>query len=799
MLRRFHRWPDLVIIIVLALLPGLYFWRLLAPNPVDRLSIRPGDFTEQYFPLRAYTAREWVNGRVPLWNPALFGGQPALADIQSGALYPPHVLQALVLGWAGLGFPLEAQNWQMIAHFSWAAVGAYFLGRHLARYWRGSNADPAPGRAGPASGVLAILEPEPSEIVDRQVRQVGVIVSISFTYGGYLTGFPVQQLTILAVSAWLPWLIWLLSITLDRVVEAEPRWRATLAAAGWTGLVFGLSILAGHPQTTLYVFYISLAYTGFRAMLVWRRTTGGRGLGRAAAVAGHWLLAIILGLALAAAQVLPTVEFIRHSLRADLDYEAVARGLPLNELTAIVYPGFFGGSPQYVGIVTLVLVGVALAIGWPRRETWFWGGLGLAGLGLGLGGHTFLYPLFYLLAPGFDAVRQQERAFLIYSLAASILAGQGALALARPIPTPLRTGWRRFQHGLGRAALVALALTGPYIYGSTVSRIRGDEVNLMFGVLRHHVFGLMILAGTLALMALRPKRRFWRRWGLLLVAGWSAFNLFSINWRFNLERPPAGGAFTPDAMVQFLKAETARQAEPLRVASNGLLPGGHNAASVYGLLDVTGNTPLQLASGASLAAQTPSWRYWQLMSIHYVVDARLFDDPGLQRIMEADQLQVYAVTDPFPFARLVYDVMNVPDPVLAQEMLTSDAMDLVRQAVLSGSWGSGWSPTPSRDPAGTVSIDEYEPTGVRLIVDVPADALLVLSQIYYPGWQATVDGHRVDLLAVNLVFQGVPLRAGSHTIQISYKPASFRWGAILSGLGVILTGALIGAGRYRRR
>src|SRR5512134_2446753 len=124
-------WPDTLLILLLALLPGLFFWRLLTPNPADHMAIAAGDFTEQYFPLRAFAAQEWVRGHIPLWNPYLFGGQPALADIQSGALYPPHVLEALLLGWSGLllgrniGFPLWALELQVIFHFSLAAVGTY--------------------------------------------------------------------------------------------------------------------------------------------------------------------------------------------------------------------------------------------------------------------------------------------------------------------------------------------------------------------------------------------------------------------------------------------------------------------------------------------------------------------------------------------------------------------------------------------------------------------------------------------------------------------------------------------------
>jgi hypothetical protein len=49
--RQKRYWPDVAIVIFLALLPALFFWRLIAPNPADRMSIPAGDFTEQYYPL----------------------------------------------------------------------------------------------------------------------------------------------------------------------------------------------------------------------------------------------------------------------------------------------------------------------------------------------------------------------------------------------------------------------------------------------------------------------------------------------------------------------------------------------------------------------------------------------------------------------------------------------------------------------------------------------------------------------------------------------------------------------------
>jgi hypothetical protein len=776
--------PDVLIILLLILLPLLFFWRLLTPKPEDRLGIVEGDFTEQYFPLRAFTAREWVNGRVPLWNPALFGGQPALADPQSGALYPPHVLQALVLGWRGVGFPVWALEQQMIAHFSIAGVGAYLLGL----YWAGQ------------SGVRR-----------KSARLMGLVLALTFTYSGYLTGFPVQQVTILQVSAWLPWVMLALSRTLDMALK-QAGWRVTLGYAAWTGLAFALAILAGHPQTVMYIFYLSLAYALFAAFrsrsLAENRLSNKAGTLAITAqawskprflnwqvwgiVLAFWAISLGLGGMIAAAQLWPTLEFIRHSLRVGLSFQAVSQGLPLSELVSILYPGYFGGSPEYVGILPLVLIAVALVlIRSPLRPTiLFWLGVGLLAMLLAFGSNTFLYPLFYLLAPGFDAVRQQERVFLLYSFAAATLAGYGALALSLPISRASRLTWQTFQRNLYRLAAVALALTGLFIYGATASNERGDEVNLFFGVLRHHIFGLILLGGCLLLLALRP-RRLWRRWwGTGLVAGWIMFNLFSINWQFNLAPPPEPPLFTPVGTSLFLIEHAAAQPQPVRIASAGLLREGNNAASVFGLEDVTGNTPLQLANVADFTEKMPAWRYWQLMNVLYVVSKRDIDGPGLARRYEAEGIKVFEVGDPFPRARVVHQIIAGDDFMI----LAQDETDLKTTALISPD--VSFSVSPSDEPS-TAFITTAQPGYLAIEVEASGDGLLALSQIDYPGWQATLDGSPTKIYRTNGIFQGVFVPSGQHQVVLTFAPASFRWGGWISLIGLLLVAGFILIGRRK--
>ncbi|MCQ3978213.1 MAG: hypothetical protein DPW09_32710 [Anaerolineae bacterium] len=736
-----------------------------------------------------------MGARLPLWNPYLFGGQPALADIQSGALYPPHLLQSLILGWTGLGFPLWALELQAIAHFSLAAVGTYLFIRSY----------------------LLASSPHPLLASPRRVRFGGLMASLAFTYGGYLTGFPVQQLTILETSAWLPWVMWAISAaarppTFDQKqaithknISPAPLLPRTLAPY-WGALAFAMALLAGHPQTVLYIFYLSLAYTLFITFNEFMSQRTAQTKLTFILHPSSFILMIVLGVCLAAAQLLPTREFIAHSLRADLSYQAVSAGLPLNEFIAILYPGFFGGSPQYVGIVSLVLIALALTIRPPRRALrarqpdprppiLFWAGAGLVSLLLAFGGNTFLYPLFYLLMPGFEAVRQQERAFLIYSFSAAVLTGYGAFFLTGPLPKLARSAFTRFERRLRWVAALALALTAFFIYGSAAATARGDEVNLFYGVLWHHLFGLIILGGMLLLLLLRSRGWLRRPWGMALLALWLAFNLFTVNWRFNLEKPTNPPPFTPNGIVQFLQtnlptlrlrsgqalqpfdfAQDKPSNLPTRIVSGGLLPGGNSAASVYNLQDLTGNTPLQLASVENFMRQMPSWRLWQLLSVRYIVDSRNIADAGLRLVFEEGDLKIFEMGDPFPRAWFVGNIEVIAGDNEAISRLASDDFDLRRTAVV---------PTPlalpPTDPtASTVTILALDPNYLQAQANVSGRQLLVFSQIFYPGWQAKIDSQPAELLRVNIIQQGVVVPEGQHTVELVFSPTSFWLGAAIS-------------------
>ena len=726
---------EALIVLALLLLPLLFWWQLWALDPADRAVIPEGDFSGQYYPLQLFAARELAAGRLPTWNPYLNAGQPGLADIQTGFYYPLNLLPNLVLVLLGLSYGLSLLTAQVLVHFSLASLFTYLFVRHLAR------------RAGariPAA------------------RFAGAVAALTFTYAGYLTSFPVQQLTILETAVWLP----LVLFFMDRSFQH----RRPLPQILLSGAALGCALLAGHPQTAMYVVYATLAYGLFLTWSTPKEAAGSRRGAFLARLAYRVLLPLAVAVGLAAAQLVPTLGFILRSTRAGLDYQAVSWGFPLAEATHLLYPGYFGGSPQYVGILPPILAIVALFLKRARRDVAFWMVLGVVALVLAFGGHTFLYAAAYLLAPGFAAVRNQERIIVLFGLAVAVLAGYGALVLVQPIPRLVRRGFCHFVQGLRWASVAFLALTAVWFFGFLQGQQQAVDVNLFEGVLRHHVLILLVLAGTALLFSLRGRAR--RGWLMALALGLIWLNLFTVNWRFNLAEGSAGGPFPASETVAFLKG----QPGTFRISSAGLLPGGSSAGIVYEVEDITGNTPLRLEAFQQFEDRVESWRRWQLLNVGYVLSEQDLAGPGLELVYEEEQVKVYRVGDPLERAWLVYRTVGATGTE-AFDLINAADFDPRAVAVLPP--GSEATLPPGAGGAtGSVRVREHLPGRLEMQVETSQAGLLIASQVFYPGWRAVVDGQPVAIYQVDQLLQGIPVEAGTHCVELSYH--SSIWPAVIS-------------------
>lgn len=381
-------------------------------GPAGRV-IAGGDLFTYFYPYWAEAARALRAGRLSFWNSYLFMGVPLLANSQAGVLYPLNWPFWLLLP------PHTALHWSALLHLWLAGSGTYLY-----------------------AGVSL-----------RLGRWGAWTAGVAFALGGYL-GAQVEHINQLQALAWLPWAF----LLYDQALEGKRRRHIGLA------VVIGLMLLAGHTQSA----FISLVGLGVAALVPRAGVSPGRRLGVLTGAA-------VLGALLAAAQLVPTAELARHSVRSG--------GLPFNErLSFSLSPLYLARAllptygqpvaPEHLEYVAFIgVTGLLLALHSSlfmvlssRFTSPLW--LSLTGLFLALGLYNPLYLLLARFVPGFAHFRAPARWLALWAFGAAALAGMGLDRIARSS-----------QDASGRRMYLTLApLALLFLWGALGGWIGGQDV-----------------------------------------------------------------------------------------------------------------------------------------------------------------------------------------------------------------------------------------------------------------------------------------------------------------------------------
>ena len=204
-----------------------------------------------------------------------------------------------------------------------------------------------------------------------------------------------------------------------------------------------------------------------------------------------------------------------------------------------------------------------------------------------------------------------------------------------------------------------------------------------------------------------------------------------------------------------------------------------------------------------------------LAGVRYVIDTRGEADPSAgiwTMVPKPDRagLAALAVAREFPGVR-IYELPAVlprayfvgaagaraiapADPVAALAVMQREALDY-RHIVLLETESLPWptagaTPVPGEARQGMVAIEQYRHDRLRMRVVASEPGYLVLSNLWYPGWRATVDDTATDILPANYALQAVPVAAGEHRVVLRYLPWSF-YGPLLLTLGSLVLSALL--------
>lgn len=737
---------DFSAVILLTILPAFFFWRFLTPNAADAVSFPAGDFTNLHYPYRLFETRELLQGRLPLWNPYVFGGTSSLGDIQYGIFYPLNIISSLLLGRDGLA-PIDLTV-QVTAHFSLAGILTYLLARRVLKS-----------------------------------RSGAIVSALVFTYSGYLTSFPVQQVIVLQTSIWLPAIL----LFLDKGIGER-----SLSSFAIAGIFTAVAISVGHPQTFAYVFVGISAYAAFRT---WTAIRNGRGVSARGSAADRirvdWrtvvfglVLFLAIAFGLAGAQLVPSFEHLQLTERMAVDYEYVERGFPLRESAGLLFPTMSGGKFMYVGILPLLLAFVAFLSPRERQQKIFWLVLGCFTLLFSFGGQTFLHAAAYMIVPGFKFFRDQERIIFLFAFAIAVLSGYGARAVGDELVNSdfasemrrrlaVQTSWLRW----GALLILAFGLAAFLSYAGATG-----EQKASLGELSDRAFLTLVLfaISVIALhLSLQGAPRTYLSAALLISI--ILFDLFSTNWRNNVGPARPEGLFPLTKTISRIKAD---RAEMFRISSEGLLPGHGSAGSVYEIEDIVGDSPLELRQHRAFEKNVEEIRRWQLLNVKYVLTKRKFNDDKLIPVMQEDQINVYELAPNLRLPRAFIVHRAVVAQSNDEEFRAIKSMDPRAEVVLPKAPPL---PLPGEPSSGsTATIVERRSDRIELRTLSTANGLLVLSEVFYPGWKAFVDGQPVEVLRANYLLRAVPVEKGSHRVDLVYDPPSLRSGAIVSGASALI-------------
>lgn len=737
--------------------------------------------SDQYiagFAFREFAAAALREGNgFPLWNPYLFGGMPYVAAMHGDIFYPTFLLRMIM--------PTDvAMTWGFIIHVFLAGLFTFIFLRSLGLGFFGSLVG---GLAYMMSGNVAGL--------------------VSPGHDGKLY-----------LSALLPMTLFLVV----RGVRDGRHW-----AWGALAVTIGLAVLSPHPQLLQYMLLVAgalglfLAFADTGAGVLPRPVA----IRRLAASAG----AVILGGAMGAIQYLPVREYVAWSPRALGKgwADATSYSMPPEEMVNFWVPQFSGVldrywgvngihlHSEYIGVAVIILAALAFAKGRlvvSRKLVWFFTGVFVVALLWALGGNTPFYRLVYAIVPGTKFFRAPSTMLYVVSFAAAVLAAFGAeRAVHRDIGRRFLIVWSVVVLSVGAIGAIGgltnlgVAVAQPEL----VDRVMANDAATRAGALRSTLFGAM----ALTCLFLLATGRIGREAGGYLLAGIVAVDLWSVERMYFRFSPPASVTFAADSTIAYLTT----QPEPARVlpfatpavGRDPFLRGDalmtHRVRSVLGYHGNELGRYQQLAYTQGAIANP---NFWHLLNVQYILsDAEDLGVSGITKVVGpvknafGTTVYLHKMAEEYPAAWVAPAIVKATDEEMLGTVL--DPRFDVRRAALFDTAAAVKAvqltalPDPIPVKARTT---RFDPGAIDVELDQPAPngSALLVSENYYPGWSAVVDGKPAAIGRADMTLIGVELPAGARKIELRFTSQPYEKGktvtivALLLALGWWAAGGVLG-------
>lgn len=747
-----------------------FIWKVQAEKVGIQTAQNPllSDVALYYYPYADYAIKRLSHGEFPLWNPYILTGTPFFATTQAAVLDPINLLTFT----AG---PFAYWTWAALLRLTMLGLTTFGFARALGR---SMSAGMAAGAVFMACGFVAVW----------------------------------LNYSVVTTLAWLPALFW---ATTRLIQTGRMVW-----VAG-TALCIGGLLLGGHPETQFLIGLMWGLYSLYSLFIARKqRPNIEHPARRLAPLAG----AVVLGVAISAVQTFTFLDLLLSSNAISQRNTPVAPfdlGQSALRLVVLFFPNFsgtplrgnywpgewtnFNEQSGYFGLLALALATLGTVYWWRRDRIvpFFAGGIVLA-------------VLLAIRAPGFHLVRALPifnvghgvRWIIILSFFGAVLTAYGIDALFAI--RPRTNGARNIALALSVAALSALGFLLVQYIGIRAAnwdqawhpQITHVKMAFLFSPLRMTMYWpvAFLAAGAVVLLAwwrgLFPRAAMITLLALLMYA-----DLWTFGSQYN-PVTPKNAIYPKTGAIKYLEKNLGHDRF---VGALGMA--WPNTSMLFGLRDVRGYEDvvdqnyfslygtfryiLMAAKSKDLELTPAQNRALQVGSVDYLLTPRkprVGRDPSqykgvFQEQSEKARVAIYQNAGALPRAYIVFNTEITADMQTATNRVLDPKYDPHRSVVLTGQ------AEPLKGPAlsaGAVPVTwlKDEPEEIVLKATLPTAGYLVLTDNYASGWEATIDNNPSPIIRANVVYRGVFIPPGTHTVRFRYRPPLFYAGAIISAVGI---------------
>lgn len=708
------------------------------------------DVIRQIYPWRVLAIDLFKQGLLPLWNIFSFAGTPLMANLQSSVFYPINILFFFLpnqLAWLGyiLLQPIMATLFMYL-------------------FIRSCN----------LSKIAAL------------------IAGLGFAFFGYVMVW--FEMGIIGHTAlYLPLILW----ALQRFSQTSKSFYLGFIALG----IF-FSILAGHAQTAVYCILMATLYL---LVILFPKLKN----------KARWqsLLALFLGILLASIQILPTLELMIYSARdstnsAETFFNYI---IPWSHLAMLLAPDFFGNPAagnfwgkdyaefmSYSGIVILLFAVIGFYVYHDKKIIRFY--LLTAIIATLIAFYEPMARFLFSLKIPVLSTGIPSRTIFVLSVSIILLASYGVEAV--------------YKLKLKKIIIPLSLILGLYFFvWLLVFKLEITPDNL--SVTKRN----LILPTGIIFMAISAII-FLKKFPKLAILGWLTILLvMSIEYGYFMNK------YLPWSKISYVFPEHKFLIELSNISKNSRVHGsywagiGTNLAVQWRLQTTEGYDPLHLrrysefvkgvAEGKLIKtlprsdvmliddlykADTYNKRLMlNLLGIEYVLDSasipyskwdlRQDSFPPVQYklIYQKERWKVYRNKKVLPRAAIFYDYHIIKDDEKIITTLSNPKYPYRRNLILEKEIDL----PKHKQVILPVKFARYEANMIVLKGKSQYSGLLFLSDNYYPGWQAFVNGKPTEILRANYTFRAVIIPAGEYQVVFKYIPFSFYFGATLSFVALL--------------